>query len=180
MRHALLSLLLVSACEPGPLSPDWLYGTGPAAEPEAPKPEGPKVNEGTVPMPDATRAEVCADDCLLLTRYDVHTVKHRFDSLCCGPDGVPGDPRCGKPWPFEATESCEGWTRLEKCVYARYGYEFKPGSRWAEEFAKEPWYQPSEYFQAGDMSITAKRNTLSLQQFASSNADCKPGRRRGR
>lgn len=166
--RVLLPVVMLMACEPVPLAADDA-GADPSAAPTA---QTTKANEGRVPAPEATRAEICADDCLLLTRYDVHTVKHRFDQLCCGEDGVPGDPRCGKPWPFEPTDSCDGWIRLEKCVYARYGYEFKAGSPWAEEFAKEPWYKPNEYFQAGEMSIQAKRNALALRQFAATNADC--------
>lgn len=174
--RVLLPLLMLTACDP-----EGLFAA-PSEDSESPqaKPPEDKANLGRLPEPDATRAQVCADDCLLLTRYDVHTIKHRFDQLCCGEDGVPGDPRCGQPWPFPETASCDGWERLEKCVYARYGYEFKPGSKWTEEFSKEPWYKPTEFFQAGDMSIAAKRNTLALKQFASSKADCTPSRRRRR
>ena len=157
--------LATAACEPQE-----------TAETDAAKPEPEaRVNEGRQPMPEATKAQICADDCLLATRYDIHTVKHRFKDLCCGEDGIPADPRCQEDvWPFPKTTSCRAWEKLEMCVYAKYGYVFKEDSEWKSVFEDAPWYTPDGTFTASQMSITAKRNTLTLRQFVREGVDCVP------
>lgn len=164
LRASMLVLALGTACPPtapvGDTSP-------PKAEPE------PRVNEGQLLMPEATEAQICADDCLLLTRHDVHTLKHRFKDICCRPGLTPEDPRCETGvWPFPKESPCEGWKRLEMCVYAKHGYVFKDDSPWKDVFEKEPWYQERGAFSASDMTILVKRNTLALRSFEDGN-DCK-------
>jgi len=163
MRWTLL-LVILAGC---PTKPAVTEDTDPK-EPE------PKVNEGRTLVPGASKAQICADDCLLLTRYDVHTLKHRFKDLCCGADGTPDDPRCEtNVWPFPPDHDCTGWERLEMCVYAKYGYVFKEDSEWKPVFEAEPWYRPDGTFTASQMSIMTKRNTLTLRDFATQGVDCK-------
>lgn len=168
-RWMILWLAFCTACPP----------PAPPADTSPPDPDQqePSVNEGRKILQGATPAEVCADDCLLLTRYDVHTLKHRFKELCCDTGLNADDPRCQTGvWPFPRDAPCTGWKRLEMCVYAKHGYVFKEDSEWKAVFEKEPWYQPNGTFNAGDMTILVKRNTLALRSFASGEVDCGPAR----
>ena len=158
------ALLILAACElPSPAEPP---------EPEKPAATAPRINEGTLAEPDATRAQICADDGLLLTRYAFNTVKHRFKELCCGPDGVPGDPRCDQPWPFAERPACKEWEALRYKIYARYGYVFDEDDPWRETFVNQPWYRENPSFQVGDMSVTAKRNEGTLRRFQIDKFEC--------
>lgn len=118
-------------------------------------------NPGRLPVPEATRAEVCADPCLMLTRYDLATAQNRFADLCCAANGVPGDKRCTEGFLPEKVP-CEAWAELKACVLARYGHVFADEAANAR-FAKEPWYSPNPSFATSDMTVTAKRNTITLQ-----------------
>jgi hypothetical protein len=158
-------LVFAAACVPAPAPVE--------PEPAAPAPAA-DVNHGTVPLPDATRAEICADDGLLLTRYDFHTIKHRFKELCCGADGLAGDPRCEQPWPFPERTSCARWDDLRYHIYARYGYVWEPDDPWHKRFAGQPWYREDPGFQLGNMSITAKRNDGTLRRFVTEKHECDP------
>lgn len=142
--------------------------------PEKPAVSAPKVNEGQLPAPDATRAEICADDGLLLTRHDFHTIKHRFKELCCGADGIAGDPRCETPWPFAERPKCIEWEGLRFRIYARYGYVFDEDDPWRESLTSQPWYRENPRFEVGNMNITAKRNEGTLRRFQIEKHECDP------
>ena len=173
-------LFALSGCE---IPPD----AAPEPAPEAAAP-APQVNEGTEPQPDATRAQICADDGLLLTRYDFHTIKHRFKELCCGADGIAGDARCEQPWPFAERPKCSEWEDLRNHMFARYGFvwdaELPPRptkadrafaasqQRYKDLYDAEPWYQADPDFTVSQMSIVAKRNEGTLRRFLLDKHEC--------
>ncbi|TVQ91887.1 MAG: YARHG domain-containing protein [Deltaproteobacteria bacterium] len=147
----------------------------PEPEPEvttAPKKQGVKANEGVLSMPDATLAEICADDGLLLARHEVSILKHRFTEVCCGPDGLdPSSERCAAPWPGPDDMPCERWSELHAHLLARYGHRFQ-NEKLQSYFDEQPWYQPNKNFRTGMMSITAKRNVSALELFLRERKDC--------
>lgn len=131
-----------------------------------------EANPGRVPAPDATLSEVCADDGLLLSRYDINTVRRRLASICCVDGGwIADDPRCAAPWPAPDPVPCARWRELHADLLARYGHSFSDPKLQAH-YATKPWYQQDDDFMPSDMAITAKRNVMTLDRFVRERIDC--------
>ena len=128
---------------------------------------------GLLPLPDATKAQVCADDCLLLTRYDFNTVKHRYRDLCCTDDALGQHARCDQPWPWSGKPTCPQVELLRNCLSAKYGKVFSDPD-WQQHFDKQSWYQQDGTFNPGTMSINAKRNDMALMQILLNEEQCTP------
>ncbi|MFT7520112.1 MAG: hypothetical protein ACI9MC_002256 [Kiritimatiellia bacterium] len=159
MLRSLLLVGLMGSCVPQAIET-------PAEEPAHDRPVSPG---GLLPMPDATRAQICADDCLLLTRYDFNTVKHRYAELCCAEGDT--DARCTHPWPWDGKPKCDQVEYLRNCISARYGKVFDE-PEWQARFDRESWYQQGGAFQPAAMSINAKRNDMLLMQILLNKEDC--------
>ncbi len=115
---------------------------------------------------------MCADEGLLLSRYDFLTVRHRLASLCCVEGGLPTtDARCSSPWPAPAPIPCTRWVELQAALMARYGKVFKDPAEQARYEAMS-WYEPNPSFTVSEMTITAKRNVQALDRYARERIDC--------
>ena len=131
-----------------------------------------KANDGVLSQPDATLAEVCADDGLLLARHELSILRHRFVDLCCGSEGLdPSSERCTQPWPAPQPMPCERWAQLHAHLLARYGHRFQNETT-QRYFESQSWYQPNPAFRTGQLSITAKRNVAALEHFRNEGIDC--------
>lgn len=170
--HGLLLLSLVAGC------PTLEIGSPPppeAAEPtRAPDPL--EANLGSPPEENASRREICLDDGLLLSRYDINTLRHRLRGLCCeGEPGLPSDhARCSQPWPGPEPMPCSRWGELQATLLARYGHTFPNKPELRAHFDAQPWYKPDSDFSTSNMTIVAKRNASTLDRFARDQTDCTP------
>jgi len=140
------------------------------AEPTVGEPE-PLINAGRVPLPEASKAEVCADDGLALTRWDLATFHRRFSEVCCGSDGLPPDhARCVTP-PLGDLPTCLRLQELRYLIVARYGQVFEDEAL-KKHFEAQPWYVPDPSFHINDLTVTGKRNVISLQNLVQNGEGC--------
>jgi hypothetical protein len=145
---------------------------GDSALPSGSSEQDVEPNAGRLPEPEASKSQVCADDGLTLTRWDYATFHRRFRDVCCGPDGLPPDhARCTTP-PLGDRPTCVRLQELRYSIVARYGQIFtEPALN--NYFGAQPWYTPDASFHVNDLSVTAKRNVLTLESLVR-NGDCEP------
>ena len=143
-------------------------GSGRAGEQHTPAGRSPPD-----PFAGKTTAQFCADDSLVLVKWDFDQAQRDFHRLCCGKDGLGDDLRCELDWPFSDVPSCTAWASLRNGIYARYGYPFTK-AEWQKTYAATPWYERREDFEASWLPAVAAANVEKLKQLEKDHVGCQP------
>jgi hypothetical protein len=158
----------------------WLAWTGGCAHGSGSESSETNQVMGSEPAPSplegkSTR-EICLDDGLLLSQYDIETLFGTpLPAPCCAAGILPEDDawRCTLDWPSSDVPPCVIWKSLERRLLASYGYPF-PDFGLREKLLTMRGYQVRSDFEMGWLNAHAQKNIEVLKKWWKENYSCEP------